>query len=341
MKSTLPSSQLNSVLRGCIFPTLGSVPYPRLEWEEPLPRVPIDTYHASCIAAGVRLEFVAIGDRLRIEFLTVQSSEEIRAFIDLNRQLRPDFKQGFEMWNESQLLSFVEIDGGEQFVELPLPPGENQLTVYLPELLPLTITGLEVAKGGIAGIDPGPRWLAYGDSITEGWSSSYSGYSWTNTLARISGLDLVNLGYGGSARGEVAIAEQIAGQRAEVISISYGTNCWSRVAHSSGLYAEGLKVFVDIIRQAHPGVPIVAISPLLRPDAENQKNTLGASLGDLRDIFEDYFKQRVVQGDDNIVLVEGLELVSEGDLVDGIHPGDEGHQKVAGALVGPYASVFK
>ncbi len=341
MKSTVSTDQLNSVLRGCVFPPRGTVPYPRAEWEEPLPRIPIDTFYASCIPAGVRLEFVAAGDKLRIDFSTVESSQEIRAFIDLNRQLRPNFKQGFELWADSQLISFAELAGSEMSVELPLPRGENRLTVYLPELTPLCLNALEVVGGTIAAIESGPRWLAYGDSITEGWSSSHSGHSWANTLARDTDLDLVNFGYGGSARGEVAIAEQIAMQQADVISISYGTNCWSRVVHSSGLFAEGLKVFVEIVRQAQPSVPIVAISPLLRPDAESQRNTQGASLADLRNVFEQYFRARVEQGDNNIVLVEGLGLITEEDLVDGIHPGDDGHQKVAGALAGPFTSAFK
>tara|TARA_B110000444_G_scaffold257151_1_gene295023 strand:+ start:809 stop:1762 length:954 start_codon:yes stop_codon:yes gene_type:complete len=317
------------------------VPYPRVEWEEPLPRIPIDTFHASCIPAGLRLEFIAKGDQLIIDFEVIRPSENLMKFLDLNRLLRPTFHQGFELWDSSRFVSFVEINGNEQFVKLPLEPGENRLTVYLPELIPLRVKGIEALKGSIAAVDPGPRWLAYGDSITEGWSSNYSGYSWANTLARKIDLDLVNFGYGGSARGEVAIAEQIAGQQAEVISICYGTNCWSRVVHSKNLFAEGLKVFVEILRRSQPNVPIVAISPLLRPDAESQKNTQGASLGDLRDIFEGFFRRLINEGDDNIVLVEGFDLIMEKDLVDGVHPGNNGHQKVAEALVRPFTSVLK
>ena len=50
-------------------------------------------------------------------------------------------------------------------------------------------------------------------------------------------LDVVNLGYAGSAHGEIASAEQIAKLDADVISISHGTNCWTRVPFSPGCSA--------------------------------------------------------------------------------------------------------
>lgn len=331
---------MSEYLHGSVFPSEETVPYPRAKWERPLPRIPIDTFNASCIPAGVRLEFIVRGKSLRIGFSLVQSTAQLKAFIALNRQLRPGFRQGFELWDDSQLLNFAEPAEGELSVDLALPPGENKLRLYLPELLPLRLESIEIEQGIIKPADRGPRWLAYGDSITEGWSTSYAGCNWANTLARKLDADLINVGYGGSARGEIAIAEQIAELEADIISISYGTNCWSRVVHSRGMFVEGLKAFVDIIRHTQPKVPIVAISPLIRPDAEKQPNVLGANLADLRSIFEKHFKQRIEQGDNNLQLIAGFDLIGEGDLVDGIHPGNEGHQRIAEALHAPFASIL-
>ena len=79
--------------------------------------------------------------------------------------------------------------------------------------------------------------------------------------ARANGLDVVNLGYAGAARGEIASAEELAGLPADLISISYGTNCWTRTPHSAAAFREGLRAFLDVVRQgperwiARPGPP--------------------------------------------------------------------------------------
>jgi hypothetical protein len=78
-------------------------------------------------------------------------------------------------------------------------------------------------------------------------------------------------------------------------------------------------------------VPIVCISPILRPDAEDTPNALGATLADLRSALECAAEACDVR------LVAGRDLVSASHLTDGIHPGDEGHAMLAKAL-GPTLS---
>ena len=60
----------------------------------------------------------------------------------------------------------------------------------------------------------------------------------------------------------------MAGLAADVISITHGTNCWTRTPHSAGMMLETTRAFLDIVRQGHPDTPIVVASPVLRPDAE-------------------------------------------------------------------------
>ena len=92
----------------------------------------------------------------------------------------------------------------------------------------------------------------------------------------------MNLGYAGSARGELPSAQQIAALDADVISISHGTNCWSRIPFSTALFAAQTRAFLAFVRAGHPDMPIVVTSPILRPDAETTPNALGATLVDLR-----------------------------------------------------------
>ncbi len=73
-------------------------------------------------------------------------------------------------------------------------------------------------------------------------------------------------------------------------------------------------------------------SPILRPDAENTPNALGATLVDLRVAMEELTRELIAAGDAHLTLVEGGRLVGPDDLPDGIHPGDHGHAVLAERL---------
>ncbi len=200
-----------------------------------------------------------------------------------------------------------------------------------------TVLAVEGVGGEIQPAPAQPRWLCYGDSIAEGWVVTAPDRPWPAVVGRDHGLDVVNLGYAGSARGEIPSAEELAELDADVISISHGTNCWTRTPHSADLFAAGLRDFLTIVRQGHPDTPIVAVSPITRPDAEETANRLGTTLVDLRATFEAVIAER--QADDPaLTLVEGFPLVSVDQLADGIHPGDDGHAAMA-AAIGPVVAA--
>jgi lysophospholipase L1-like esterase len=121
----------------------------------------------------------------------------------------------------------------------------------------------------------------------------------------------------------------VAGLAADVISISHGTNCWTRTPHSAGMMLETTRAFLDIVRQGHPETPVVVASPVLRPDAEATPNRLGATLADLRAAMEEAVRLRLDAGDDNLVLVPGAGVITAEQLADGIHPGDAGQARLA------------
>lgn len=212
-------------------------------------------------------------------------------------------------------------------------PGRRTV-IYLPEGMRPTVLSVDGVDQGGAATAPGPaprqpRWLAYGDSIVEGWVASAPARAWPAVAGRRYGLDVVNAGYAGAARGEIASAEQLAAVEADVVSVSHGTNCWTRTPHSAAMVREGARAFLEILRQGHPGTPIVVTSPVLRPDAENTPNRLGATLEHLRTAIEDAVGERIAAGDPDLRLVSGRGLLAADLLPDGIHPGDEGHERLA------------
>src|SRR5438874_10381457 len=171
-----------------------------------------------------------------------------------------------------------------------------------------------------------PRWIAYGDSVAEGWAASGPAYAWPAVAGRQQRLDVVNMGYAGAARGEVASAEQIAGLDAAVITITHGTNCWTRTPHSVDMMLAAVAAFIDVVRQGHPETPMVVVSPVIRPDAETTPNRFGATLGELRLAMEEEASHR------DVVLIPGRDLITADNLADGIHPDDEGHRILANVI---------
>jgi lysophospholipase L1-like esterase len=235
----------------------------------------------------------------------------------------------FSVWQGGMQIDEQPATLGGGNVRLGLGHGEDRTIVYLPEGTRPTVTGLRAVGGDIEPAPVQPRWIAYGDSITEGWSASSPARGWVATLGREYGLDATNLGYAGSARGEIVIAEQIAALDVDVISVAYGTNCWSTIPHSADMVRAITEAFLRIVRWAHPEVPIVVVSPIIRPGAETTPNLLGATQADLRLALE----QAVHAAADSLTtLVCGRPLVPAEMLSDGIHPDDAGHRVLADAV---------
>ena len=235
----------------------------------------------------------------------------------------------------------VPAEVGRATARLRVGAGAAPATLYLPEGMRPTLLALRPQGGEIRPPPAQPRWLCYGDSIVEGWCASEPAAAWPHRIARQHDLDVVNLGYAGAARGELPSAQEIAALPADLISVAFGTNCWTRTPQSAELFAASLRAFFEIVRGGHPATPIVAISPILRPDAENTPNVLGARLGDLREAFESTVKERRKAGDGCLQLVPGRDLVAAEHLPDGIHPDDAGHAAMARALGPIHAAALE
>jgi lysophospholipase L1-like esterase len=316
-------------LRGVVFPSADGVGYPRAAKDE---RLPADTWEMASYPVGVRLEFVSDCEAVDIGYETRTAAGR-----------RPGDGAEWAVWRGGgQICATPAVVGtGVARLSLAGPHPDQPATVYLPEGMRPTITS--VAPVGAGTLEPAPalpRWVCYGDSIAEGWVASAPALTWVATAAREQRLDVANLGYAGAARGEIVSAEQVAGLPADVISIAYGTNCWSKVPFSADMIGAGFEAFLRVVRARHADTPVVVVSPILRPQAETTPNVLGATLADLRRRMEDTVAALIDAGDRSLRLVPGANLVGESELADGIHPDDAGHRAMASALGPVLAAAF-
>ncbi len=320
-------AQPEPFLRGCAWDGVDGMPYPRADPAD-LARLPGDTVGTARIPVGARFELV--GDAGAIEIAYTTTTEDL-GYRGAGAGTTFAVVRGGGLVDEQP----AELGDGTVLLGLGAGPGvgaDDVAHVYLPEgMLPMVHT--VVGKGG--SIEPapvGPRWLAYGDSIAEGWIASGPVGAWPAVAGRDHGFDVVNLGYAGAARGEIVSAQHIAALDADVISISHGTNCWTRIPFSVDQFRAGTDAFLRVVRGGHPDTPVVVTSPVVRPDAEETPNELGATLADLRGAMEDVARAHIADGDERMVLVEGGDLLAAAHLPDGIHPGDEGHRILAAAF---------
>ena len=308
-------------LRGVAWPGTRSVPYPRADPRDRA-RLPGDTWQMASIPVGVRLEVV--GDAPEVEITYRTETDELGYRGDAAGRT-------FAAWTRNGLVGEAPAVLGEGSARVPIAAGEPTL-IYLPEGMRPTVLHVAGLRGDIEPAPRQPRWVVYGDSIAEGWIASAPALAWPAIAGRGQQLDVVNLGYAGAARGEIASAEQVAALDADLITVCHGTNCWTRTPHSTGVFRATLAAFLDIVRQEHRTTPLLVVSPVVRPDAESAPNRLGATLADLRAAMEDEVRARITAGDERLHLVPGLDLIEPDLLGDGIHPDDEGHRRMAAAI---------
>jgi lysophospholipase L1-like esterase len=311
-------------IRGAPYPPTADIPYPRADPSD-IRRLPADVWQAASVPVGVRLEMVGDAEAVDIAYRTTTGNMGYRG---------DGAGVTFSVWRGGRQIDEVDAELGDSLIRLRLGSitPQQPATIYLPEGMLPVVRSLTAVHGEIAPAPPKPRWLVYGDSTTQGWIASGPAQAWTAIAARKAGLDLVNLGYARSGRGEIASAEQMAALDAEVITLSYGTSCWSRVPHSTAMIEAGLDAFLDVLRQGHPDTPTIVMSPLVRPEGEVEPNRLGATLEEIRRTIELVTRWRIGEGDENLALLPGRDLIDEGYLSDGIYPGDEGHKRIAAAV---------
>ena len=94
--------------------------------------------------------------------------------------------------------------------------------------------------------------------------------------------------------------------------------------------------------RAIPIAPIVVVSPVLRPDAEDEPNKLGATLADIRHAIESVDPRPHRRRATTRWPWWPVRASSTPDhLGDGIHPDDEGHKRIAATVAKALSLAIK
>lgn len=204
------------------------------------------------------------------------------------------------------------------------PGGMQDLIIYFP--LYNNVTKLYVGVRENSSFEtPGqysvPRPVVfYGSSITQGGCASRPGNAYQNMLSRGLDIDVVNLGFSGSARGEKVIAEYIAGLSMKAFVLDYDHNA-PDVDHLSRTHYP----FYKIIREKNPELPIILLS---KPDGRNINPDAYEQNLKRAEVVRGTYERAVSEGDKHIRFIDGFSLFEDDELwaatVDTCHPNDLG-----------------
>ncbi|HAA77858.1 TPA: hypothetical protein DCE37_22360 [Candidatus Latescibacteria bacterium] len=175
------------------------------------------------------------------------------------------------------------------------------------------------------------RYLALGDSITQGMDARGPASAYPIQLARMLDADLLNLGVGGHIFDPDALDDDLP-YSPDLVTIAYGTNDWSRDLTRTQV-ADVAKAYLDrLTRTVARDAQIYLLTPLWRTNADEVKP--GGNLI----VFSGAIAEAAgsVSG---VSVIDGTTLVPHREdlFVDGLHPNDEGFLHYAVGLRGVIA----
>ena len=143
-----------------------------------------------------------------------------------------------------------------------LPAGEKVVEVWLPHNESVEVVALRADAPARPAPDDRPVWVHHGSSISQGSNAATPAGTWPAVAARLGGVDLRNLGLGGSALVDPATARVIRDAPADLISVALGINVVNLDGMRRRTFEAAVHGFLDTIRDGHPDTPLVLVTPI-------------------------------------------------------------------------------
>lgn len=150
-------------------------------------------------------------------------------------------------------------------IRFDLPAGDKDVEIWLPHYERIELVALR-ADAAVEGLpQTRKRWVHHGSSISQGSNALSPTTTWPALAAGIAGLDLVNLGFSGSALLDPFVARAIRDQPADIVSVKLGINLVNADLMRQRAFGPAVHGFLDTIREGHPDTPLIVIGPLHCP----------------------------------------------------------------------------
>lgn len=214
-----------------------------------------------------------------------------------------------------------------------IPKGKREFLLYLP--LYNGVKQLEIGIPPEAAIEPAPPRPAgsakpvviYGTSIVQGGCAARPGMAHTAILGRLLDRPVINLGFSGNGRMEIALAQLLG----ELDAAAYVLDCVPNM--SEELVDERYLPFVRSLRVARPETPIILVESIFSQSAiafPDFRTGTEAKNTHIHSAYETLAAEKM----EKLSYVPCADLLGQDGqgTVDGVHPTDLGFMRMADAL---------
>ncbi|MGH3349685.1 MAG: SGNH/GDSL hydrolase family protein [Nocardioides sp.] len=240
-----------------------------------------------------------------------------------------------------------------------LPAHEKDVEIWLPHHERVELVALR-ADGPIRPAPVDRRvWLHHGSSISQGSNAASPSTTWTARAAASGDVELINLGFSGSALLDPFTARAMRNTDADLLSVKIGINLVNADLMRQRAFGPAVHGFLDTIRDGHPDKPLLVLGPVHCPIHEhtpgpgafdpealragevrfiatgNPADVAGGrlSLTVIREQLAELVTGRMAD-DPNLYYLDGLELYGPADaaahpLPDNLHPDAATHELMA------------
>lgn len=265
---------------------------------------------------------------VRIRFAS--DTRRVRVGVRYGAEARPIYRGALCVDAEPQPWGpATRTDEWEGTIFATAEPALRVFDLWLPHQCVALLTRLELSDG--AAIRPAPalrrRWIAYGDSITQGMTASSPTATHVGRCALELEAEVLNLGIGGATL-EAELAACVPDWPCDFLTIAYGANDFNQSV-PLGAWRARAHSLLAAVEHAHPGRPVFLITPLTWAGCRSV-NSAGARLPDYRAALAD-----VARRHPRTRLIPGETMIPDNPayFVDLVHPNDRGFAEYARGLL--------
>lgn len=241
-------------------------------------------------------------------------------------------------WHQVSSADIRELDGD---VSIGLPTGLERggplrtVWVWLPLISTCAVAGIKITEGAQVAVAklPEPRWLAIGDSLTQGFSVQSPVQNWVHRLSRRWSMPVYNMGVGGIKIEPAVFSPALTERRYDLVTIALGSNhSWRESDVETAVLAA--KSMVELALAGGHG-RVVWLLPPWKPCEEGKgpsdfagvplDRAAGQRVGRVREALRECLN-RVVPA---LTIIDDLMPHDHRLLPDGLHPQALGFAKFA------------
>jgi hypothetical protein len=201
--------------------------------------------------------------------------------------------------------------------------------LYLPLYSQLKKIAIGVEEGSAIGpagkgFSGGRKVVIYGSSITQGASASRPGMAYPSIISRNLPVEIFNLGFSGSGKMELQVADILAKMPADLYVLDCVPNPTAKEIHERAI------PLIKRLRALQPNVPILMVESIYR-EAGNWDNKVREEVLSQNREFREAYNQLIAEKYKSIYYLSGKDLMGKDHeaTIDGTHLTDLGQLRIA------------